>query len=250
MAAYLDALALEIKACAMEMADIRLSSIRLVGGTVHSLDEEQLRTLLERLHTAFDVEQGTEIVGIVSPGFYHTLPVKAMRRFRVQALMDIPSFDRAECQRRGLPYRAALSFREAEDAGIGVFGIRTLCGLAGRTAKEWDAAYTQICSRRPRVIELADAHEEEDGALRQEFFGKLLGQGYLPFAPDAYALSEPMSRAIPDGEYLGIGLAAQCRLDGYATRSTSDIQRYIAAQGRFGGIYEVIMPWKPDSCTS
>lgn len=247
--AYLDALAMEMEACALDMSGVRISAIRLVGGTIHSLDEGQLEAILEKVYTVFDVEKGAEIVGIVSPGFYHTLPWRAMRRFGVSALMDIPSFDRAECQRRGLPYRGALSFGEAEDAGIRVFGIRTLSGLAGRTWQEWDAAYEGICARKPRAVELADAGEEEDKELKRMFCEGLLRQGYLPYATNAYALETPRSRAIPEGEYLGVGLSAQCRFDGYETRNTPDIRAYISAQGRFDGLYESIAPYRGDSLT-
>ena len=79
-----------------------------------------------------------------------------MKAHGVSALMDVPSFDREECQRRGMPYRGALSFGDVTDAGVSVFGVRTLCGLAGRTETAWAAA-DAIDRRRPNVVELADA---------------------------------------------------------------------------------------------
>lgn len=244
VADYLDALALEMQALAEEMPEVCVRAIRLVGGTVHALDEGQLDALMERIHALFAVEEDAETVGIVSPGFYNRLPVQAMRRFHVQALMDIPSFDRVECQRRGLPYRGALSFDEAREAGVRVFGIRTLCGLSGRTEREWDAALEGICARRPRVVELADAGEEESAAFKEAFCSRLTGQGYIRYAPGGFALEAPISRAVPEGEFLGVGLGALCRYDGFETRSTSDLGAYIAAQGSFDRLCVSMQPVK------
>lgn len=127
----------------LEADIIVLSAVRLVGGTVHALNNRQLDLLMEAAERLFNLTENCEIVGTVSPGFFNALPTEAMKAHGVSVLMDVPSFDREECQRRGMPYRGALSFGDVTDAGVSVFGVRTLCGLAGRTETAWASGWAR-----------------------------------------------------------------------------------------------------------
>lgn len=233
---YVQTLIHEMEESAEDWSDVRIDAVRLVGGTVHALNNRQLDMLMEAVRRLFRLTADCEIVGTVSPGFFNTLPTEAMKAHGVSALMDVPSFDREECQRRGMPYRGALSFGDVTDAGISVFGVRTLCGLADRTAAAWAAVADAIVRRKPNVVELADAGETEDTVQRAAFDARLAALGYGAYEKNGYALVPPVSRMHPQGESLGVGLGALCRFDGYETRNTQDIRLYLDADGDFAKI--------------
>lgn len=72
----------------LEADIIVLGAVRLVGGTVHALNNRQLDLLMEAAERLFNLTEDCEIVGTVSPGFFNALPTEAMKAHGVSALME------------------------------------------------------------------------------------------------------------------------------------------------------------------
>lgn len=54
----------------LEADIVVLGAVRLVGGTVHALNNRQLGLLMEAAERLFNLTEDCEIVGTVSPGFF------------------------------------------------------------------------------------------------------------------------------------------------------------------------------------
>lgn len=230
---YVKALLREIKACAMDMPEVRIREIRLTGGPLHTLNEGQAERLLAALTSCFRLTPDAQIWGLATPGFFNTYPVRAMRKHAVAVMVEIPSFDREACQRHGVAFKGALSWTELEEAGIRLAGIRTSKGLERRTQAQWVLCAGELLRRAPETIEMLDGGVPQDEALYAGFIARLQQAGYRQVMQDVFSKAErPLPLRLRD-EFLGVGLGAVSRFDGYETQNTPDMDAYIAADGSY-----------------
>lgn len=230
---YVKALLKEIEACAMDIPEVRVHGIRFLGGPLHTLNEGQMERLLERLTGCFHLTQGLEILGLAAPGLFNTYPIRAMNRYGVAVMMDIPSFDREACQRHGIAFKGALSWTDLKEAGVDIVGIRTLKGLERRTQAQWALCARELLKRAPDSIEMMDGGVAQDAGGYAWFTDQLERAGYRQIEPDCFSRRERSFRLYPSGEFLGVGLAAASAFDGYYTQNTPDMEAYIAAGGSY-----------------
>ena len=237
---YTRALALEMENLAVDTDRARVHAVRFIGGYIHMLDQKGLGLLLETLSRCFHLAEDVELTGIVSPGFYNNYPFEAMVQYGIRAIMDVPSFDVKECQRHAVAYKAALSFADVEDHGVTVIGIRTLKGLDLRDARQWEVTYEGIMRHNPSIIEFVDTRIQQDSFLYGETLRRLKYTGYTQYQPDCLGLITPRYRLCTEDlpQYLGVGLNAACRFDGYYTCNTGDLNAYISASGDFSKLYK------------
>lgn len=237
---YVRALSREMENLSADTDRVRVNAVRFVGGYIHMLDEKRLGLLLETLSRCFHLAEDTELTGIVSPGFYNNYPFESMVLYGIRAIMDVPSFDVKECQRHAVAYKAALSFADVEEHGVKVIGVRTLKGLDRRDARQWEAAYAGLMKHNPSIIEFVDTQIQQDSFLYGETLRRLEEAGYTQYQPDCLGLITPKYRLRTEDlpQYLGVGLSAACRFDGYYTRNTDDLNAYISADGDFSKLYK------------
>ena len=238
---YVQALAKEIVNCAGGMDDVEIDAVRFVGGEIHFLWEQDLRLLMEKVLSCFKVSKDAEFISYAVPGRMTAGPVKALKEFGFEQMIDIPSFDLSECRGGGIAYKAGQSLQAYSGLEIPVKGLRTSLGLVARSAQQWACNQEEIMKMEPSIIEFTPSAFEQDQALQAEFFDAITTRGYTQVRPNIYTRDgvEPVYQYDLESEYLGVGLDAQCRLDGYYTRNTDDMSGYIQCADDYTKLYRI-----------
>lgn len=238
---YFIAMLKEIENCSGELDDVKLGAIRFIGGGIHFFWQKDLRQIMQKLFACFKLDENVELVSYGEPGQMTAGPCAVLKEYGFRQIVDIPSFSMTECQKGKTAYKGGQSVQKYEELGIPILGLRTSMGLAVRTESEWKQQTEGILRMNPEIIELTDRICPQDPEQEQRFFERMQAEGYS--AVNERLLTRgyiPKFCYKPQGEYLGVGLDAVCRLDGYLTQNTGDLARYIECADDFSKLYQRI----------
>lgn len=235
VAGYLRLLSRELAGMREEYEDCEVSAIRFRGGYLSLLDADALRQLLALVHRVFTVQRDCPVCGTMFPGqldmemisLYHDLHVSPL-------LFEIPSLSFRECERLGYPVALQALDKTVyflQNFNVEDWGLLVPIGIPGRTEELWRFLQGQLYHYQPKYIRFFSiAPETAEGpgfALCRE---ELLTHGYSEVSGNCFARSENVPRLLLDppsgAEYVGAGLGARSRIDGYRVKNTADPERY------------------------
>ena len=235
VAEYLQALCMELGSMKEDFEDCEVTAIRFPGGYLSLLDAEDLSRVLIAVHRCFSVRKDCPVCGVMFPGRLDMEMISAYRRHRVSPLLfAVPSLSFRECERLGFPVTMQAldktvyflqNFNEDE------WGLRLPIGIPGRTESSWRFLLGQLYHYRPKYLRFfcVDPTVTEDPAFAASC-GELLTHGYRKAGEYTFSLSETVPLLLldpaPQGEYVGAGLGARSRIDGFLTRGCPDWNTY------------------------
>lgn len=228
-------LAAEMNSMREDFDDCTVTAIRFCGGYLSLPDAEDFARLLTAVHRSFHVQKDCPISGTLFPGHLDMEKIALYRDRHVSPLLfEVPSLSFRECERLGFPivFQALdktvfflQNFQEDE------WGLRLPIGIAGRTEEFWRYIRGQIYHYSPKYLEFfrLDPALAEDPSFG-EMCADLQEHGYRRASETLYACSDtiPLLLRKPDvsAEFVGIGLGAESRIDGYQTKSVGDWETY------------------------
>jgi len=153
-----DALCLEMKHWSAPLANRRISTIFLGGGTPTVLEDSQLGQLFETIHKYFQVNADAEITSEANPGTVDRAKFATLRALGVNRLsLGVQSLQPSELTFLGRihdtndVYRAVDAAREA---GIENFNLDFMFGLPGQTLAAWEDTLNQAIALEPTHLSL------------------------------------------------------------------------------------------------
>ncbi len=237
---YALALAKELESLAGDVGDVCVASIFFSGGYLSLLSAEQFRSLLGVIRRSFKVSEGARIAGCLFPGSLDLSLISEYKNEAVAPLMfDIPTLLPRECEVAGLP-NVLLALDKTryflESTAFPHFGFRFYPGIQGRSADAWEAIAGQIVHYGPPLLEFLtpEALWVED-PWWPSFTARLHALGYCPVSSLRWSLGRADTAFVwaDDREQLGAGLSAETRLDGFKTRNTDDLKRYLELSSNY-----------------
>ena len=235
LAEVLRCLAAEMNSMREDFDDCTVTAIRFLGGYLSLPDAEDFKRLLIAVHRSFTVQRDCPIIGTLFPGCLDMEKIALYRDRRVSPLMfEVPSLSFRECEKLGFPviFQAldkTVYFLESFQEGE--WGLRLPIGIPGRTEETWRYIQGQIYHYHPKYLQFfrVDPALAEDPAF-DAVCADLQQHGYRRVSDTVYAASDtvPLLLGEPDAsaEYVGVGLGAESRIDGYHAKSTCDWDFY------------------------
>ncbi len=232
---YLRALTRELASLGPDLEGCQVTSLRFAGGYLSLLDPDTLAVLMAAVHRSLALAPDLEISGLAFPG---SLDMALLSQYRNYALgplfFDVPSLSARECQRLGLP-NALLALDQSvyllQNYSMNNFGLTLPLGLPGRDEELWLHLLGQVTHYQPAHVVLvptAGADFQEHPALSL-FQQGLADRGWRPAAPGFYTRASHAPRcAARPAAYVGVGLGAPSRLDGFLTQNTGDMAYYLS----------------------
>ncbi|MBI2850379.1 MAG: radical SAM family heme chaperone HemW [Chloroflexi bacterium] len=252
--AYLRALKAEL---AQRTNGESVSSIYFGGGTPSLLMPEQIRDVLDTVHTLFKVDKGTEITTEANPGTVDEAYLRAIRALGVNRLsLGVQSLNDSELNLLGRIHTAAearTAVRSARSAGFDNLNLDLIYGLPGQNLASWRETLKETIDLNPEHLSLYALTLEEGTSLYQAIEENRLPWVDPDVSADQYELAEDLLEksgykhyeisnwAKPgyecrhnlvywhNGEYLGVGVAAHSSLNGHRLSNTSNLDEYLAA---------------------
>lgn len=186
---YLEALAREIDGTARLLRDAgkKIASVYIGGGTPTTLDENQLKRLLDQLETAFHLSQLCEYT--VEAGRPDTITPEKLRILRSAGVTRVSinpqTMDDEVLSRIGRRHTAddvRRAFAQARDAGFSLINMDLIAGLAGDDAARFSRSVQALCALSPENITVhslaikrgADISDKADAAAQRERVGGML----------------------------------------------------------------------------
>ena len=242
VAGYLRLLSKELSGMGEDFEDCEISAIRFRGGYLSLPDADELRQLLALVHRVFAVRKDCPVCGTMFPGQLDMEMISVYRDLHVSPLLfEIPSLSFRECERLGYPVALQALDKTVyflQNFSVEDWGLRVPVGIPGRTEELWRFLLGQLYHYQPTFIQffsIAPEVEEDPGftLCRDE----LLTHGYREVSENSFAGTgsvPPLLLDPPPGtEYVGAGLGAFSRIDGYRIRSTVDSERYRRCCGSY-----------------
>lgn len=238
---YFVALQGEMENCAADLDDVQIDAIRFIGGGIHFFWQNDLRSTMKKLTECFACTPDVELISYGEPGQITSGPCAVLKEYGFRQIIDLFSYSLTECQRARTAYKAGQALTKYHEMEIPILGLRTSMGLVRRSSSEWAQQTEGILRAEPEIVELMDARCEQDEDEVARFFERMKQEGYERVRP--YLLSRgyvPRFDYRPQGEYLGVGLDATCRLDGYLTQNASDLAYYTQYADDYSKLYQKI----------
>lgn len=262
--AYARALVAEIESLGADLAGQghAVAGVFFSGGYLGLLDPEGFRDILRAVRRAFTVAGRLRVEGVTFPGSVDMYAASAYLDEGMGVLMlEVPTLSAREAAVCGLPnVLQALdkSVYVLQSYGAAEFGLRLPADIPGRSRDTWAYLLGQVNHYRPMHVELSGGGASGDarGACEDEaralFERGLRDSGYRRVAGAApgrclftRASAGPLFACLPGPaacgappvgavcERLGVGLGAQTCVDGFWTKSTTDLARYLAQAGDY-----------------
>ncbi|NCB52059.1 MAG: hypothetical protein EOM54_09290 [Clostridia bacterium] len=234
--AYAKALEAEVRGLAKELPDTVVDSVFFLGGYMNLLRPEQFDSLMNVISRRLTLAPDIEIGGWLFPGSLDKVLMESYERVNAGPLMfEVPSLLPAECEKYRMPNIIAALNQTAKalhNMGFGNYGLRILIGVPGRTLAAWEQIAEGIICLEPAHLEFSVVDAGADNGPGFEFCQKKLEDlGYRQYAPFCWTKADKAPRypeyRKEDAEYLGIGLAAESRLDGFWSKNTGDVGLYL-----------------------
>ncbi len=237
-----------------------VGSVFFSGGYLGLLYPDDFRDILRAVRRNFYVTERLAVEAATFPGSVDMYAASAYLDEHVGALMfELPTLSARESRDLGLPNALQAldkTLNVLGSYGAGEFGLRLPVDVPGRTAETWHYLLGQINHYRPVHVEFValGTPGEQEAAFADEGLaglrGTLAAQGYREVASDfmtradttpAFVAERMARKAAGHGhEYLGVGLGAQTLTDGFWTKNTTDLQRYLTCSGDYRALVEVV----------
>lgn len=255
--AYARALVAEIESLGADLVGQghAVAGVFFSGGYLGLLDPEDFRDILRAVRRAFTVAGRLRVEGVTFPGSVDMYAASAYLDEGMGALMlEVPTLSAREAAACGLPnVLQALdkSVYVLQSYGAAEFGLRLPADIPGRSRDTWAYLLGQVNHYRPMHVELSGGGASEDEG-RALFERGLRDSGYRRVAGAVpgrclftRAFADPLFACLPGPaacgappagvacERLGVGLGAQTCVDGFWTKSTTDLVRYLAQAGDY-----------------
>lgn len=225
---YWKAVACEIKSLGEDLPEVRLSGLFFEGGYLGLLLGDDFLSFLADIHQAFAVRKGARITGTLFPGSLDMALLSTYQSEGVGPLFfEVPSLLMRECERFEIPNvmqlldhtRYLLDSYRYPDWGLELSG-----DLPGRDEGAWERIGQEILRYSPahvRFVRMTETEGLEGCQAVLERAGYRLVQNHFY----TRAVTAPLE-LFPE-EYLGVGLGAISRQDGFETENTRDLGRYL-----------------------
>ena len=245
---YAEALCREIEAVAADV-DRPVGNVRFTGGDPDFFSAGALDGLLGCIEENFALVEGASVTGRVLFSFLRPADEGAMLdvlvRHGVRPLVNVPSFDRDECEELHYPTRfvgLAPLVERMKAAGIGSWGLVLVGDNVQRDAASWERHLRRVLELRPDVVELEVWRPHFKSAGLDGFVAGLLDADYRDLGERRYGLE-----GMHDGyrlqpaegtDYLAVGCGACTRLDGCRTWNITDVDEYLRGEGGLEHVIE------------
>ncbi len=251
---YLRALTRELASLGPDLEGCQATSLRFAGGYLSLLDSDALAALMAAVHRSLALAPDLEISGLAFPGALDMALLSQYRNYALGPLFfDVPSLSAQECRRLGLP-NTLLALDQSvyllQNYSMNNFGLTLPLGLPGRDQGLWLHLLGQITHYQPAHLALvptAGADFQEHPALSL-FQQGLLDRGWRLAAPGFYTRAPHAPRcAARPAAYVGVGLGAPSRLDGFLTRNTWDMAYYLSHSADYRQLIASVREDRPDA---
>jgi oxygen-independent coproporphyrinogen III oxidase len=169
------------------LAERRVDSIYLGGGTPSVLAPDQLERLFKAVRDHFQVESGAEITVECAPGTISEPVLDALLACGVDRVsLGVQSFVDAECSSVGRLHTRAVTLDDIvrlRTRGIGNIGIDLIAGLPHQTAESWELTLSETLATGVPHVSVYMLEVDQDSRLGSE----LLAGGsryHAHFVPD------------------------------------------------------------------
>lgn len=241
VSSYRAALMREIRSLGEDLPEACLSSLHFEGGYLGLFSMDDLLELLSCIRGAFSVKEGAPLTGTLFPGSLDMALLSAYQSQHAGPLFfEVPSLLMRECERLNLPNvlqllshtRYLLASYRFPDWGL---------ALAGDIPERGEAAWEHIGRE---ILSLQPAHVRFDRFQRAEAFAPcedlLRKGGYRPLKENFYTRAQLPPHFLFPEEYLGAGLGAGTRMQGFLTRNTPDLGRYLNSSANYRNLLVLV----------
>ena len=253
--AYRDALLREICSLGADLEDCTIDSVFFRGGYMSLLDPTSFAQVMAGIHRSFHLARDVQVSGVLFPGSLNMALASEYRNHHVRTLFfETPSLLARECEKLRLP-NALQALDQTlyfmQNFQLPGFSLRLPIGIPGRDEGIWTHILGQIRHYQPESIAFFPLRAEiEEHPMFLATCQSLLKEGYVSPAPLLLTRSvEPkwVRYLAPDDEVLGVGLGAQTRAEGFKTRNTTDLQRYLKYSGDYRQLITSVEEIQPNA---
>jgi len=240
--AYAKALEAEVRGLAKELEDTVVDAIFFTGGYMSLLRPAQFDSLMNVISRRLTLSEDVEIGGWLFPGSVDKTLMESFGRVNAGPLMfEVPSLLPEECEKYKLPNTVTALEHTVDylrQTGFSNYGLRILAGIPGRTLAAWGQIAEGIGRLEPAHLDFTIVDPAADNGQGFEVCLKKLEElGYRMYAPICLTKAEKAPRypeyRKKDAEYLGIGLAAESRLDGFWSKNTGNVDLYLRESSNY-----------------
>jgi oxygen-independent coproporphyrinogen-3 oxidase len=187
MEQFLSALVREIDSYAGFAAGVTFQTLFFGGGTPSLLSPAQLRTVIDAVHSAFDIRPDAEVTVETNPGTVDPGKLAAFREAGVNRLsIGVQSFDDAELRFLGRIHNAEEAGRcigLARDAGFDNLSMDLIYALPGQTIEQWERTLRHALALQPDHLSAYGLIVEDNTPLSKLVAAKQVS----PHPPDSEA---------------------------------------------------------------
>ena len=225
---YRKALLREIGSLGEDLPQVRLSGILFEGGYLGLLMADDFLELLAGIHQSFAVKQGARISGTLFPGSLDMALLSTYQSEGVGPLFfEVPSLLMRECESFGIPNvmqlldhtRYLLDSYRYPDWGLELSG-----DLPGREERAWERIGQEILRYGPAHVRFVRMTRGQGFEACRDVLERA---GYRLCRESFYTRAVSPPEELFPTEYLGAGLGAVSRQDGFETENTRDLGRYL-----------------------
>lgn len=225
---YLQALGRELSSLGEDLPEARLDSVVFVGGYLGLLLPDEYTAFLQHIHRCFATEKELRVSGVLFPGSIDMALMSSYKNTQAGPLfLEVPSLLMRECERLQLPNVLQLLdhgkylFANYQFPDWGLF----LPTVAPRKEAEWERVGQEILRYAPAHVWFTPAFAPCEALLQKA--------GYRLLSPGFYTRAAEPPTFLFQEEYLGAGLGAVTRLQGFETENTKDLGRYLNSSGNY-----------------
>ena len=233
---YIQALKKELASLGADMTEHTVDTVHFEGGYMGLLLPDDFTDLMATIHSSFHLAADAEVSGTLFPGSLDMALISTYQNYHAGPLMfEIPSLLMRECERYQLPNVLQLldhtcyilqSYRQPD------WGLSLARGIPGRTPEVWAHIAKEALHYQPAHIAFFDIAPRGDDGF-SACAELLLARGYRAVTPDFYTRAARAPRFLLPGDSIGAGLGAESRTDGFYTRNTDDLKRYLNSCGDY-----------------
>lgn len=232
-------------------ASWRVGSIFFSGGYLGLLHPDDFQAIVRLVRRSLPTAPNLDIEAAAFPGQMDMYAASIYLDEHVGALMfEVPTLSARESQQLGIPNALQAldkSLYVLQSYGVGEFGLRLPADIPERPSQTWDYILGQIIHYHPVHVEFVGGFSPIEARLIE--LGYRAHPGRPGFLTRCAPGNEPRFVTLPGsekqktqlrGERLGVGLGAQTLLDGFWTRNTCDMERYLAGAADYRNLIEEV----------
>lgn len=252
---YVDALVKEIASWKDQLADDKIRSIFIGGGTPTIVPIKEMDRVIERLYQCFSIETGIEFSIESNPGTIDRAKLQYYLASHINRIsMGLQAWQDTLLKSLGRIHGRAQfvqNYGLAREMGFQNINVDLMFGLPGQNINQWKETLGAVAALKPDHIsayslkieegtlfdelyekgKLYLPSEEEDRAMYDDAIEFLQGHGYRHYEISNFARDgkECVHNKIywNNGEYIGIGLGAHSYWNRRRFANTTEFEEYI-----------------------